>query len=268
LDRQRNHLREWYGPPGRSPALIADPIVQAILAILIVSVVFLALPGIDPWFTGLFYNPRVGFPMDRLPAFTALRAAGDLAVKGVVAVLIGSLVVKLLRPLRGSPIPPSYVLYLLSSLVVGPGLVVNVLFKENWGRPRPDAIVPFGGQAPFVEIWDMTDYCRGNCSFVSGEASVAIWLVAAAILLPPSWRTRGRILIGVFAVLLSLNRIAFGRHFLSDVLMAWALTVLVLTVLYRLFVEAPPAWLANDRIEAAMTRLGLWLRGKAGRNSG
>jgi lipid A 4'-phosphatase len=268
LDRQRNPLREWYGPPGGSPALIADPVVQAILAILVVSVVFVAFPGIDPWFTGLFYNPRVGFPMDRLPAFRALRAAGDLAVKGVVAVLIGSLVLKLCRPLRPSPIPPNLTLYLLSSLIVGPGLLVNVLFKENSGRPRPDAIMPFGGEAPFVGIWDMTDYCRGKCSFVSGEASVAIWLVAAAILLPAAWRGRGRVLIAAFAVLLSLNRIAFGRHFLSDVLMAWALTALVLAVLYRLIVAAPPAWLSNDSLEAGLTRLGLNLRRLAGRLTG
>jgi membrane-associated PAP2 superfamily phosphatase len=260
LSRQRDHLRNWYGAPGQSPALVADPIVQSLFAILVVSIVFLKFPGIDPWFTSLFYDDKTGFPVDRLRAFTALRTSGDLLVKGIVVVLIGSLVVKLLRPLRPSPIRPSYVLYLLSSLALGPGLLVNVIFKEHWGRPRPANVYLFGGDGPFISVWRMTDFCHSNCSFVSGEASTAIWLVAAAILLPPAWRRRGRVLIAIFAILLSLNRIAFGRHFLSDVLMAWALTALVLAVLYRLIVEAPPAWLAHDRLEAGLARFSLNLR--------
>ena len=60
----------------------------------------------------------------------------------------------------------------------------------------------------------------------------------------------------VIAAALSLNRIAFGRHFLSDVLIAWGLTLLVLAGLHRLIVERPPAWLANDRLEAGLTWLG------------
>lgn len=264
MDRQGDHLRQWYG----APALIADPIVQSILAILLVSLIFLTLPGIDPWFTNLFYDDRAGFPMDRLPAFTALRAAGDLAVKALVIALIGAIVVKIARPWRAAPIRPSHVLYLLSALVVGPGLVVNVLFKENWGRPRPDATAAFGGDAPFTEVWDMTDHCLGNCSFVSGEASAAIWLVAAAILLPLAWRPRGRIILFFFAIFLSFNRIAFGRHFLSDVLMAWALTALVLAVMHRLIVEKPPAWLTNERMEAGLTQFGWRLRGKPAKETG
>jgi lipid A 4'-phosphatase len=268
LSRQRDHLQAWYGAPGQSPALVANPIVQSLFAVLLVTVVFLNFPGIDPWFSRLFFDDETGFPVERLPAFTALRASGDLLVKGIVAVLIGSLVLKLLRPLRPAPIRPSHTLYLLSSLALGPGILVNVILKDHWGRPRPANVYFFGGDGPFVAVWRMTDFCHSNCSFVSGEASIAVWLVAAAILLPPAWRRRGRILVAAFGVLLSLNRIAFGRHFLSDVMMAWALTALVLSVLYRLIVEAPPAWLANDKLEAGLTRFGLELRRLARRIGG
>ena len=34
-------------------------------------------------------------------------------------------------------------LYLLLVLVVGPGLVINAIFKELWERPRPSSIVQF-----------------------------------------------------------------------------------------------------------------------------
>ena len=146
LNPNSDHIRDWIRTSGRSPALIGDPIVQALAAILLVSLFFLTFPGIDPWFSSLFFDPKAGFPMDRLAAFTTLRVAGDWAVKGTVIALIGSIAIKLARPERPTPVPPNHVVYLLSSLLLGPGLLVNVIFKENWGRPRPAATAP--GRAP------------------------------------------------------------------------------------------------------------------------
>ena len=245
---------------GRSPALLADPIVQSIGFILLVSALFLTFPAIDPWFSGLFYEPDAGFPMDRLGAFTALRGLGDWLVTATVVALVGALLIKLARPARPAPIPPGDILFLLATLAIGPGLIVNGLFKEHWGRPRPADVYLFGGDGPLVAIWRMTDHCLSNCSFVSGEASVAIWLIAAAIIVPLRWRPPLVKLLLVVAIALSLNRIAFGRHFLSDVLLAWGLTFLVLAVMHRIIVERPPAWLGNDRLEAGLTRIGLSLR--------
>ena len=39
----------------------------------------------------------------------------------------------------------------------------------------------------------------------------------------------------VFALAGSVNRIAFGAHFLSDVLLAWLITLTVIVVCYRVF---------------------------------
>jgi hypothetical protein len=36
-----------------------------------------------------------------------------------------------------------------------------------------------------------------------------------------------------------LNRLAFGGHFLSDIVLSWAISGLVFTVLYRVMVSAP-----------------------------
>jgi membrane-associated PAP2 superfamily phosphatase len=256
----RDDIGSRIRPFGSSPAWFADPIVQSIGFILVVSAVFLAFPGIDPWFSGLFYDPGTGFPMSRLHAFTGLRRLGDWLVWATVIALVAALVAKLARPARPAPIPPRDILFLLSSLAVGPGLVVNAVLKENWGRPRPADVTIFGGDASFVGVWRITDRCLDNCSFVSGEAAAAIWLVAVAIIAPPRWRRPVAVALFVLAILLSLNRIAFGRHFLSDALIAWGLTLLVLAGLHRLIVERPPAWLANDRLEAGLAALGLKFR--------
>jgi membrane-associated PAP2 superfamily phosphatase len=260
LSDRNDHTASRLWAFGRSPALLSDPIVQAIVFIALVSLLFLTFPAIDPWFSGLFYEPGAGFPMSHLGAFTGLRALGDWLVKATVVVLIAALVLKLARPARPSPVAPNDILFLLSTLAIGPGLVVNLLFKENWGRPRPSTIELFGGDAPFVPIWRMSDHCLSNCSFVSGEASAAVWLVAVSIVFPPRWRSHAFRVLLVLAVLLSLNRIAFGRHFLSDTLIAWGLTLLIMAVMHRLIVESPPAWLDNQRLEAGLTRLGSRLR--------
>ncbi|MFP5393977.1 MAG: PAP2 family protein, partial [Gammaproteobacteria bacterium] len=34
--------------------------------------------------------------------------------------------------------------YLLATLVLGPGLIVNTVLKDHWGRPRPVHLVQFG----------------------------------------------------------------------------------------------------------------------------
>ena len=98
-------------------------------------------------------------------------------------------------------------------------------------------------------IWQHSHFCVGNCSFVSGEAATAIWFVAVAIILPLKWRKPALIVALTLAFLLSFNRVAFGRHFLSDVLLAWGLTLLVIAVVHRVVVEHPPRWLANERLD-------------------
>ena len=70
--------------------------------------------------------------------------------------------------------------------------------------------------------------------------------------------------IAVFVVAVSLNRIAFGGHFLSDVLLAWGFTGLVMVLAYRFLIERPIPWLANDRQEARWTALGVWIRRRLG----
>jgi membrane-associated phospholipid phosphatase len=62
------------------------------------------------------------------------------------------------------------------------------------------------------------------------------------------------------AVLLSLNRIAMGGHFLSDALLAWGLTLAVIAIAYRLLYSDPPAALTVSALEDDMTRAGQSIR--------
>ncbi len=241
------------------PGWLKDPIIQCLVATGVLSAIFLAVPALDTWFTGLFYEEGQGFPVARLGFFWGIRELHSL-MTWAIAIIAGFPVLwKFIRPLQPSLIPPRATLFILGTLAIGPGLVVNGLFKSNWGRPRPYTVDLFGGQNPFVGVWEITDYCNRNCSFISGESSSAIWLITAAVLVPPAWRPLTiRLMVGL-GIIFALNRIAFGGHFLSDVLLAWFITLAIIAFAWRILYVNPPSWLTDEVLEARGTRNALWL---------
>jgi membrane-associated PAP2 superfamily phosphatase len=142
-------------------------------------------------------------------------------------------------------------LFLAATLALGPGLLVNGIFKPNWGRPRPHQTVEFGGKQAFVAVWGMGT-SRYSKSFPSGHASMGFYLMAPAFLL---YRRRRAwafafLLLGLAAGLaLGIARIAQGAHFPSDVL--WSagmvyLSGLLLLPLFRLGRSADARRLPRD----------------------
>ena len=243
----------------------ANPIAACLLLVAVASAVFLAFPGIDLWFSDLFHRAKGGFWLRRNDALGFFRATSDVLIAAVVVVLIASVAVKLARPEKPSPVPPNIVVFLLSTLALGPLLLVNVILKNSWGRPRPVQVDAFGGEAPYVEVWRISDWCDTNCSFVAGEASSAVWLVAVALVLPRSLRPAAVGIALAYALLISLNRIAFGGHFLSDVVISFGLTLLLIAIVHRVVIERPPEWLSDAALEDGLTRLGRAMRGERSR---
>jgi lipid A 4'-phosphatase len=239
------------------PSWRSDPLVLSVVFILLCSAFFLVFPGLDLAVSGFFYEPaRGGFYLAGSPVLMLFRRSGDVLIVGVCAAVIVSVVMKLAKPERASLIPPRASILMVSTLALGPGLIVNLVLKDHWGRPRPSAINAFGGSAPYVDVWHITGYCATNCSFVSGEGSSAIWFMVIALVAPKAWRLPLAIVIGLYAGALSLNRIAFGGHFLSDVLLAWGITALIIALVYRLLYLDPPPALTDANLDAALARAG------------
>jgi membrane-associated phospholipid phosphatase len=123
---------------------------------------------------------------------------------------------------------------LIATMVAGPGLIVNVGFKDHWHRPRPIQTRDFDGPDPFMPWYDDDGACLKNCSFPSGEASTGFWMVAPASVLPPPWRAPAIAAAFAFGVGASVLRLAFGGHYLSDVLLGGLITLIVIEVVRRL----------------------------------
>jgi len=126
------------------------------------------------------------------------------------------------------------VIFLIATLAIGPGLIVNLGFKDHTHRPRPTHVVAFGGSDEFRPWYRFDGACKANCSFVSGEAATGFWMTAPALLLPPPARAPALAFAIVFGVGASLLRLAFGGHFLSDVLLGGLIALWVVAVARRL----------------------------------
>jgi len=110
-------------------------------------------------------------------------------------------------------------LYLVLVMVIGPGLIVNAVLKEQWGRPRPRDVTDFGGKERFEKVWEYDASSLGK-SFPSGHASMGFFFFSAYFLLR-GWGRRWAL--GTLATalilgsLLGFTRMVQGGHFFSDV---------------------------------------------------
>ena len=211
------------------------PILFFLVLTCLVSLPFVLFPALDLAFSRMFFSARGGFTGSSHPFLRAVRDAGELALKGIGTICLVSLVYPLLVGRAKYLLKPRDALFLATSLILGPGLIVNSFLKEFWGRARPREIVEFGGSLPFSRAWEIVSHCPSNCSFTSGEGASSIWMMALVVLVPAAFRLPAALGIFLFATALSLNRIVFGGHFLSDVLLSWTITLSVIALCHHYF---------------------------------
>jgi lipid A 4'-phosphatase len=138
-------------------------------------------------------------------------------------------------------------------LVIGPGVLVNGVMKPGWGRPRPNAIIAFGGQREFLPVWQC-GIGQDEASFPSGHASMGFYLMAPAFVY---YRRRPRLargfmLLGIAGgLVVGLARVVGGGHFPSDVVWAGGFVYfagLALAWPFRFGESIPPFWKRNSLV--------------------
>lgn len=194
--------------------LLAHPWWLAVGLGVLVSLV----PTIDLWFSGLYFSPDSG-------AWVPRSILMQFARSGLPPLIIGGLIFVVLLWAAGRVlnivvwgITGRLTAYLIMTIGLGPGLIVESVLKTQSGRARPRDVTIFGGDAAFTPPLWMADACDRNCSFVSGHAALAFWTTAFAFLMPSAYRVPV-IAAGVtLGAIMGLARIAEGAHFLSDVI--------------------------------------------------
>ncbi|MFT5106189.1 MAG: lipid A 4'-phosphatase [Pseudoalteromonas tetraodonis] len=182
------------------------------------TAVFFFLP-IDLAVEGWFYAGDRGgwFLKDAKP----LVMIYDKGLIPALCVVVTSIVVLIIGFRRGTlQRYRKIAIYLLLVMVIAPGLLVNAIMKEGWGRPRPRQVEHFGGEEAFERVWEYDGSSYGK-SFPSGHAAMGFYFFGAYFLLR-RWGRRSILLwLGValgLGGLLGFTRMAQGGHFPSDVL--------------------------------------------------
>jgi lipid A 4'-phosphatase len=145
---------------------------------------FLLLPQIDLMTSALFYTSDRGFLLKnwRLAAWL-YNTVPWLAWGIAVLIAFGTCWLLLVeRPLWR--LDRKALCFIALSMVLAPGLIVNTLLKDHWGRAQPNQIAEFGGTRQYSPAPLPVVQCRRNCSFPSGHAALGFSLVALAFLLP------------------------------------------------------------------------------------
>jgi len=233
-------------------------------AVLIASLaLFWLAPGIDLFVSGLFYDPQHGFALAEWPPLREFTQSIHWITWAIL--LIAAAGAAWLR-LVGRPLwrlDRNALIFLVAALAIGPGLLVNTVLKDHWGRARPYQVEAFGGSHQFTPAPLPADQCARNCSFVSGHAALGFSLVGFAFLLPAG-RRRGLALVAAlsFGGLVGLARIAAGHHFLSDIVDAGLVVVATSWLLHLWLVVhdgATPIVAFVDWLgETPSGRRGLW----------
>ncbi len=119
-------------------------------------------------------------------------------------------------------------LFLVLVLALGPGLLVSVVFKDHWNRPRPVNVADFGGTARYLPVWTKGPPGGGH-SFPSGHASMGFYLLTPFFAMNHRHRKWALFFLGLglfYGVILGTARIVQGGHFASDILWAGGFTYL------------------------------------------
>lgn len=198
-----------------------------------IAAIFLIFPQIDIWATGFFYNSSEGFFLDnRWPLLNYIHKSVRFITTGIALLWIGLLIFNVVAKKEFFGLGRRKLAYLIVALALGPGLVVNVIFKDQWGRARPHHVTEFGGNRIFTPPFIISDQCDKNCSFVSGDPSVGFYFFALAFAMPNRKKLFQGTALGLGG-LFGAVRIMQGGHFLSDVIFSGVFTFAVCWVLWK-----------------------------------
>jgi|SRR5262245_20155520 len=224
----------------------------------VAGIVFAVYPELDLAISRPFYDAASqDFPLRFHPTLAWLRSESMWVVTALIAPAVVALVLKLLLPFTRMLMSGRAAVFLIATLILGPGLFVNVLMKDYWPRSRPIDVPEFGGSERFVPWWDPRGVCPKNCSFVAGESAGAFWALAPAALTPPAWRPLAYAAAVAFGTAVGGLRVVFGGHFFTDVVFAGISMFLIVWLMHGVIYRWRPTRLSDTVVEQALERITL-----------
>jgi lipid A 4'-phosphatase len=192
------------------------------------SLLLMAFPQIDLYISSWFFHGSFALSEQWWTTFMHESMGYFLGLS--LATVIGLYLCNKLLKRELCGVDGKMVVYLFLVLIVGAGLIVNLVLKDNFGRARPRDVVEFGGTKLYTPPFIVSGECAKNCSFSSGEAAAGFFALALARALS---RRRASLIAGFgFGALASFCRVASGAHFFSDTVVSFFVMLIVADVLH------------------------------------
>lgn len=216
------------------------PLFIPLLFLVSLSLVFILTP-LDSLLQSLFYNPVSGWHLSNA---WPLRFAYDSGELPALILSSGALLVAIVGCCSRWMIRwRRQALFVALAMLLGPGILVNSVFKEHVGRPRPLHTEAFGGNLPYHQIGEI-GFPRECKSFPSGHAAMGFFFCNLYFVWKGSRRRLAKFMLLTGITLgcwIGLARIAQGAHWPSDILWSFGVVYLSGYLLSRLMLPAPAA---------------------------
>ncbi len=197
-----------------------NKLMPVVIATLIIAVITIAarIWNLDLLISGAFYTPGQGFVLRN--DLVVMFFYNSISVMVTASVLFFLAYPVIYWRFKGTRKYWRTVLALFVALAIGPGVIVNSIFKEHFGRPRPSQTIEFGGPYEHKQVLE-ANWGNPGKSFPSGHASVplAYLLLAFAALRRKKVKLAKGLGIGIIGWYLAVcyARIAAGGHHFTDV---------------------------------------------------
>jgi len=183
-------------------------------------------PSIDIYLSGIFYYGNGQFLLQSFYVVTIIfrKVLLPIIIIYIFFLPILSLILPISKIYFGYHFKIREIVFIWVSGFINLLIVVNLFFKNLWGRARPNDILELGGKENFSYWYEISTSCERNCSFVSGDASVGFSLICIYFLTKKIFFFWASLLIGSS---IGIIRMMEGGHFFSDIVMAMILIFLL-----------------------------------------
>jgi len=209
-----------------------QPEAMCLLAAALLTTLVFSSGSLDIAAARLFF--RAGdadhWPLARAFPWRVLYRASSWITASLITAGLAALTLSIGRQRRHWRAPATLVLL---AVVIGPGLLGNLVLKDHWQHPRPRDVQQLGGTlryvpSPLIGREGGASYPCGHCT-VGFLYGIGWWIWQRR---RPRW-ARASLAAGlVVGTLLGVGRMAAGAHFLSDIIWSALLAYGVAHLLY------------------------------------
>jgi membrane-associated PAP2 superfamily phosphatase len=227
------------------------------IGIVVVTWIIIAL-DLDRRIATWFYDPSLGWYLAKKQPWSWLYHYGT--IPGIVlglAALAGwfwSYSSNRFRTLH------RYLLVIVLTAILGPGVLVNGILKNYWSRPRPREVQEFGGTWIYRHAHQPGIPGKGE-SFPCGHCTMGFLFCSLMVFRKHHrWLAYTGAAVGIsLGTLLSIARMVQGAHYLSDTLWSMGILLILPLVLYGFICHQTPDSAPEPKTLSPNKKILLWV---------